>query len=125
MSRIGKTPIPLPSDVRCTLVGDHVTVQGPKGTLTRTLHPHVTVTLGQSDGKEMLAVSVRDPEKVRDRALWGLFRTLLMNMVLGVTQGFEKKMEVIGVGYKVAGGGGKLTLDVGYSHPVRLSCQQA
>lgn len=118
MSRIGKKPILLPAGVDFSVAGSTVTVKGPKGTLTRELHPHVSVSLKEEDGHKVVILHVADEERVRDRALWGLFRALLQNMVLGVTTGFEKKLEVIGVGYKVAGGGTKITLDVGYSHPV-------
>ncbi len=67
-----------------------------------------------------VTVAVAEPDLVRDRALWGLFRSLIQNMITGVTKGFEKKLDVVGVGYKVAGGGAKITLDVGYSHPVEF-----
>ena len=118
MSRIGKKSILIPSGVEITVAESFVTIKGPKATLTRTLHPHIHVALQDEEGKKVLLVTTEDPERVRDRALWGLFRTLLSNMVVGVTEGFEKKLEVIGVGYKVNGSGQKITLDVGYSHPV-------
>ncbi len=128
MSRIGKTPITIPAGVEVTVNGQTVTVKGPKGTLTRELHPHVTASVGKTDGlpagqagASTVTVTVLEPEVVRDRALWGLFRALIANMVAGVTKGFEKKLEVVGVGYKVAGGGAKLTLDVGFSHPIDVA----
>lgn len=120
MSRIGKKPLILPAGVAVQVAGSVVTVKGPKGTLVRTLHPHVSLAVEEEEGKKILTVGVADTALVRDRALWGLFRTLLANMVTGVTTGFEKKLEVIGVGYKVAGGGKKITLDVGYSHSVAI-----
>ncbi len=113
MSRIGKLPIPIPQGVEVRLDGRLVRVKGPKGELVRELHPHVTAAV--ADGK--VTVTVADPEAA-DRALWGLFRQLIANMVEGVAKGFEKKLEVVGVGYKVSGSGSKLTLDVGYSHEV-------
>ncbi len=114
MSRIGKMPVPVPAGVEVRLEGSRVTVKGPKGELVRELHPNVKVV--QADGA--LTVSVVDPENTGDRALWGLFRNLLRNMVEGVTKGFEKKLEVIGVGYKVSGSGAKIVLDLGFSHEV-------
>lgn len=113
MSRIGKIPIEIPSGVDFNIVGATVTVKGPKGTLTVTLHPHVTV----ADG----VVSVKNPEDKKDRALWGTTRRLIGNMIDGVTKGFEKKMEAVGVGYKAAAAGPKLTLEVGFSHPVVIT----
>lgn len=118
MSRIGKKPILLPAGVDVTVSGSTVTVKGPKGTLARELHPHISVVFQEEDGHKVVVIKTVDEERVRDRALWGLFRSLLQNMVLGVTVGFEKKLEVIGIGYKVAGGGSKITLDVGFSHQV-------
>lgn len=118
MSRIGKKPILIPVGVDVTTEGAVVTVKGPKGILTRTLHAHVSAALGETEGKKTLSVTVASPDVVRDRALWGLSRTLLANMIEGVTKGYEKKLEVVGIGYKVAGGASKLTLDVGFSHTV-------
>lgn len=120
MSRIGKMPVPVPNGVEVTLAPGTVTVKGPKGNLRRELHPHVTLELATGDDGKEVKVTVADPEKVKDRALWGLFRALVAGMVEGVTKGFEKRLEVVGVGYKVAGGGKKVTLDVGYSHPVEV-----
>jgi large subunit ribosomal protein L6 len=121
MSRIGKKPIAIPAGVDVTVGAGTVTVKGPKGTLTRAVHPHVTVAVAAGESGKEVAVTVQDPADVRDRALWGLFRTLIANMLAGVTKGFEKKLEVIGVGYKVAGGGAKITLEVGFSHPVEVA----
>lgn len=108
----------VPNGVDIRIDGRKVTVKGPKGVLTRELHPEVSATLVDLGGVKTVEVKVTEPERVKTRALWGLFRSLIANMVKGVTVGFEKKLEVIGVGYKVAGAGAKLTLDVGYSHPV-------
>lgn len=107
-------PVAVPQGVEVRLDGPRITVKGPKGELARVLHPHVSVKQENNE----LTVTVASPEDKSDRALWGLFRNLVANMVEGVTKGFEKKLEVIGVGYKVAGSGAKITLDVGYSHEV-------
>lgn len=107
-------PVAVPQGVEVCLDGPRITVKGPKGELARVLHPHVSVKQENNE----LTVTVASPEDKSDRALWGLFRNLVANMVEGVTKGFEKKLEVIGVGYKVAGSGAKITLDVGYSHEV-------
>lgn len=120
MSRVGKNPIVVPAGVEARLDGQTIVVRGPKGELTRVLHPHVQVAIGNDAGNTMITVTVQNAEDVKDRALWGLFRNLVANMVTGVTQGFEKKLEVVGVGYKVSGGGNAITLDVGFSHDVPI-----
>lgn len=114
MSRLGKLPINLPSGVSAQVSGDLLTVKGPKGELMQKLLPEVTVTMADN----VLQVSVDHPETKDGKAIWGLFWSLIKNMVLGVSQGFTRQLEVNGVGYKVAGGGQKLTLSLGYSHPV-------
>lgn len=116
MSRIGKQPILLPAGVDAKNENGCVTIKGPKGTLTQKLHPAVTIT---QDGN-VLHVNVLEPENKDHRALWGLFQRLISNMVSGVTSGFEKKLEVNGVGYKVAISGKKLTLHLGFSHPIDI-----
>lgn len=114
MSRIGKQPITIPSGVSAQ-ENDHVlTVKGPKGTLVQKLHDHVTVT--SENGT--FSIRVLNAEDKSDRALWGLFQRLISNMVTGVTKGFEKKLELNGVGYKVAAVGTSLNLSLGFSHPV-------
>lgn len=120
MSRIGKKSIIIPADVAVTIQGKRVTVKGPKGELWRELNPRVSA-VESGEPQKTISVSVTDPDYVKDRALWGLSRTLIANMVEGVTRGYEKKLEVIGVGYKVAGGGGKLTLELGFSHPTEVT----
>lgn len=117
MSRIGKKPIIIPPGVDVRVLDGAIEVKGPKGSLRRTIHPHVKVT--QDDGKS-ITVEVALPTNTRDRALWGLFRMLIANMVVGVVSGFEKKLELSGIGYKVSGSGSKLTLELGYSHPVEF-----
>lgn len=114
MSRVGKKPLSLPSGVTATVERDNVRIKGPKGELKLDLHPRVSVTLADNT----LTVGVKDENYVKDRALWGLTRRLLENLVVGVTKGFEKKLEVNGVGFKVSLAGKILKLDVGFSHDV-------
>ncbi len=114
MSRIGKLPVPVPSGVEVQIDGDTVTVTGPKGTLSHTLAGGITVEKSD-DG----SLSVARPNDERDaKALHGLSRTLVANMVTGVTQGFEKKLEIVGVGYRVQAKGANLEFALGFSHPV-------
>jgi large subunit ribosomal protein L6 len=115
MSRIGKYPVPVPSGVDVTIEGQTVTVKGPKGTLAHTVAEPITVAR-DDDG----AVVVNRPDDEREsRALHGLSRTLLANMVAGVTQGFEKKLEIVGVGYRVLSKGPtQVEFQLGYSHPI-------
>lgn len=120
MSRIGKQPVQLPSGVSITLQGSHIEVKGPKGVLSRSLHDHVKV----SQEENRLLVTVSEPEQKRDRSLWGLSQRLIANMVTGVTKGFEKQLEVNGIGYKVALAGKKLTFALGFSHPVEFNLPQ-
>jgi large subunit ribosomal protein L6 len=116
MSRIGRSPIPVPSGVEIALDGRRVTVTGPRGTLARELPPDITVR--QDDG--VLLVERPDDERSH-RALHGLTRTLVNNMVLGVTQGFQKDLEIVGVGYRAASAAPTtLELALGFSHPVRV-----
>lgn len=114
MSRVGKKPLTIPNGVDLKIDGAVVSVKGPKGQLSLTLHPKVRASL---DGKE-LSVTVDDTENVKQRALWGLSRRLIENMVVGVTKGYEKKLEINGVGFKAAIQGKTLKLDVGFSHEV-------
>lgn len=116
MSRIGKKPVFLENGIEAKIEGQVITVKGPKGSLSLAIHPHVRIALAEEEGKKQLQVSVLDEELKDDRALWGLFRALLRNMVEGVTKGYEKKLEVNGVGFKAAVSGKKLVLEVGYSH---------
>lgn len=115
MSRIGKRPIPIPSKVTVTLNGSTVSVQGPKGTLERTLPAKVTVA--QADN-EIIVSPVDNSRTARERH--GLCRTLVSNMVEGVSQGYSKHLEIIGVGYRAQVQGKVLTLNVGYSKPVEM-----
>ena len=114
MSRIGKKPIPIPSGVQVTIDGDHVAVQGPKGSLGLDVVGDLTVAL---DGDELVVTRADDQRS--NRALHGLTRTLVSNMVLGVSEGFTKELEIIGVGYRAtAQGPERLELLLGFSHPV-------
>jgi large subunit ribosomal protein L6 len=115
MSRIGKRPIPVPAKVTVTINGQNVAVKGPKGELSRTLPPEVTV---EQSGDTLAVNRVNDSRVARQRH--GLCRTLVANMVDGVSQGFQKKLEIQGVGYRAAVSGSKLTLNVGYSKPVEI-----
>ena len=114
MSRIGKLPITVPAGVDVTIDGRTVSVKGPKGTLTHTVAEPITV---ERDEDGTLAVRRPDDER-RSRSLHGLSRTLVFNMIVGVTQGYEKKMEIHGVGYRVLAKGSDLEFALGYSHPV-------
>jgi large subunit ribosomal protein L6 len=119
MSRIGKEPIAIPDGVDVDLQGSRVTVTGPGGTLHQDVSPELTVRL--DDG----TVRVERPSDEREhRALHGLTRTLIANMVEGVTKGFEKRLEIQGVGYRAALRGSDLELQVGYSHPVEFSAPE-
>lgn len=113
MSRIGKQPIPIPSGVDVTIDGAHITVKGPKGSLQHTVVDPITV---EQNGDELL---VKRPNDERDsKARHGLTRTLVNNMVVGVTEGYAKELVITGVGYRVAAKGSGLEFSLGYSHPV-------
>ena len=115
MSRIGRLPITVPAGVDITLDGRIITVAGPKGTLTRQLPPRMQL---EREG-DVLTV-VRPTESKMDKSLHGLTRTLVNNMVVGVTTGYRKGLEIVGVGYRAQKVGDKLTLALGYSHPVEI-----
>ena len=113
MSRIGRAPITIPAGVDIAIEGTSVTVQGPKGVLALNTHPNMTVTI--VDG---VMTVTRPNDSGPNRSLHGLTRTLLSNMVTGVTAGFQKKLEIQGVGYRASLKGSDLEILVGYSHPV-------
>jgi large subunit ribosomal protein L6 len=115
MSRIGRLPIPVPSTVDVTIEGRQLTVKGPKGSLSRSLHPDMKVS--QEDGT---IVVTRPTEQKTHKQLHGLTRTLVNNMVVGVTDGYRKGLEITGVGYRATLNGKKLTLNLGYSHPIEI-----
>lgn len=113
MSRIGKKPIPIPKEVDIKIEGDLLTVKGPKGELKRRIHSDMRLSID----KEKIEVS--RPDETRDsRALHGLFRMLISNMVTGVTIGFERALEIVGVGYRVELNGRTAVFNLGYSHPI-------
>ncbi|HEX6258138.1 MAG TPA: 50S ribosomal protein L6 [Candidatus Saccharimonadales bacterium] len=113
MSRIGKLPISIPAGVTITVDQGTVIVQGPKGTLNQFVLPHVEINI---DG-DTLTVNRKSDEKIA-RAQHGLMRALINNMVTGVTKGFEKKLELNGVGFRINGGGQQIEMQLGFSHPV-------
>jgi large subunit ribosomal protein L6 len=116
MSRIGRLPVPVPSSVEVTIDGRRLTVKGPKGTLSRDLHPDMTVN--REDGT---LVVTRPTEQKTHKQLHGLTRTLVNNMVVGVTDGYRKGLEITGVGYRASKVGEKLQLNLGYSHPIEIA----
>ncbi|NLP18423.1 MAG: 50S ribosomal protein L6 [Firmicutes bacterium] len=114
MSRIGKLPIEIPPGVEVTQAGAEVTVKGPKGTLCKVLPGEIKIQIEENQ------VVVTRPEDKRYKSLHGLTRTLVANMIEGVTKGFQKNLEIVGVGYRAALQGNKLVLQLGYSHPVEF-----
>ncbi len=116
MSRVGKRPIPVPKGVEITFNGSEVTAKGPKGTISRSFHPDIQFNLEES----VLTIS-RPTDNKMHRSLHGLTRALTANMVQGVSDGFQKVLDIVGVGYRVQLAGEKIVLQVGYSHPVEVS----
>jgi large subunit ribosomal protein L6 len=116
MSRIGRLPITVPSGVDVTIEGRRLTVKGPKGSLSRELHPDIAVST--EDGT---IVVTRPTEQKTHKQLHGLTRTLVNNMVVGVTEGYRKGLEITGVGYRAAKAGEKLQLNLGYSHQIEIA----
>mgnify|MGYP001255158779 CR=1 FL=1 len=115
MSRIGKKPIVIPNGVEVTIDGNTVTVKGPKGTLTRQIHPDMTVKVEEN----VLMVERPSDDRIH-RALHGTTRSIIANMVEGVSNGYSKTLELVGVGYRVQKKGKTVVLNVGYSHPVEV-----
>lgn len=115
MSRIGKKPIEIPAGIEVKLEGNTVTVKGAKGELSREFRPEVKIEIKDN----IITTSISSEEKL-SKALWGLTRVLIFNMIIGVSEGFEKKLEIQGVGYKAEIQGEKINLSMGYSHPVIL-----
>ena len=115
MSRIGRMPIDVPAGVTVKLDGPVITVKGPKGELTRTLHQDMKVTI-----QDNVITVERPTEEKNHRALHGLTRALVANMVQGVTEGFKKELEIVGVGYRAQMKGAKLALTLGFSHPLEV-----
>ena len=120
MSRIGQKPITIPSGVEITLDGGHVTVQGPKGTLEHDVPESITVT---REGDELIVT--RPDDERENRALHGLTRSLIANMVTGVSEGFSRELEIVGVGYRAAAAAARrLDLQLGFSHPVAVDAPE-
>ncbi len=119
MSRIGKKPISLPAGVEVSIDGNTVNVKGPKGVLTQEIPEDISVVIQE---KELLVKRPSDIKK--HRALHGLSRALVANMVEGVTKGFEKRLEMVGVGYRAQMQGNKLVISAGYSHPVEVEAPE-
>lgn len=119
MSRIGKQPIAIPSGVTVDIKDGLVTVAGPKGTLSRTIVPEIKIVM--EDGKIVLSCAAATR---KTPALWGLMRSLVANMVHGVSSGFEKKLEFEGIGYRAAMEGATLVMQLGFSHPIRFDPPQ-
>ncbi|WP_342753116.1 50S ribosomal protein L6 [Shouchella clausii] len=115
MSRVGKKPVIIPDGVTVTFDGNLCTVKGPKGELSRELHPDIKITV---EGNEI--TFERPSDHKEHRALHGTMRALVNNMVEGVSKGFERGLELVGVGYRASKSGNKLVLNVGYSHPVEI-----
>ncbi|MFH1582583.1 MAG: 50S ribosomal protein L6 [bacterium] len=115
MSRIGKNPIEIPAGVEVKIEGQKVVVKGPKGELSREFRPEVKIEMKDN----IILTSISSEEKLA-KSLWGLTRMLLFNMVSGVSEGFQKQLEIQGVGYKADISGNDLNLNIGFSHPVKL-----
>lgn len=113
MSRIGRKPIVLPAGVEVKVDGSVVTVKGPKGALTQSMHPNMTISV---EGNEVHVTRPNDEKQ--NRAFHGLYRALIANMVTGVTTGFKKTLNLVGTGYRADAKGNTLTINIGYSHPV-------
>jgi large subunit ribosomal protein L6 len=119
MSRVGKKPIELPKDITVTVEEQTLKAKGPKGELSITIHPLVAVRIEEGE-PQTIVVSVKNQEEKEQRALWGLVRALVQNVVTGVTTGYEKTLEVNGVGYRVNQSDNTLMLEVGFSHSVEF-----
>ncbi|GAE46807.1 LSU ribosomal protein L6p [Mesobacillus boroniphilus JCM 21738] len=119
MSRVGKKPIEIPAGVTVTLDNNHVTVKGPKGELSRTFHSDIEIKVEEN----VINIS-RPTDNKEHRALHGTTRAVLANMVEGVSKGFERGLELVGVGYRASKQGTKLVLNVGYSHPVEIEAEK-
>lgn len=120
MSRIGKKPVVIPKGVSAELRENILKIKGPKGELTLDVHPKVFVDCKENE----INVSIKRADNKQEKALWGLTRALINNMVVGVTEGFTKILEINGVGYKAAASGKKLVLNLGYSHPIEMEVPQ-
>lgn len=122
MSRIGKKPIDIPAGVKVEISGGIVKVSGPRGELSQKIDPQILSEV--KEGKVLVTLNEKKSSNGKVRALWGLYRALINNMVLGVTKGFEKKLDIQGVGYKAAVEGNDLVLNVGFTNPVKVACPE-
>lgn len=116
MSRLGKLPISIPQGTQVKIENDFIIVKGPKGELKEKTNKIVKIEITEKE----IITSINDIESKKEKAFWGLYRSLIQNMVTGVNEGYEKKLEINGVGYKVSLQGKKLVLNVGFSHPVNF-----
>ncbi len=116
MSRLGKLPISIPQGTQVRIENDFIVVKGPKGELREKTNKIVKIEITEKE----IITSINDIESKKEKAFWGLYRSLIQNMVTGVNEGYEKKLEINGVGYKVSLQGKKLVLNVGFSHPVNF-----
>ncbi len=114
MSRIGKQPVIIPQGVDVKIEADKIVVKGPKGEISQAVNRFVLI----EKKDDQLLVSVKNPEEKKQKSLWGLFRRLIANMIKGVTEGFSKKLEINGVGYKAVVTSGTVNLQLGFSHPI-------
>lgn len=121
MSRIGKQPVKVPNEVKVTITGNMVNLEGSKGKMSQVIHPDICIEFNQQDRQIMMK---RSSDEKYHKALHGLTRSLIANMVLGVTKGFSKNLEIVGLGYNAKVQGKDLVLSLGYSHPVHLAIPQ-
>lgn len=119
MSRVGKKPIAIPAGVTLTLNGSELTVKGPKGTLVKTFHPDIKINISDAE-----VVVERPSDNKLHRSLHGTTRALVANMVTGVSEGFTRTLELVGVGYRAAKAGKGVTLSLGFSHPVEITPEE-
>jgi large subunit ribosomal protein L6 len=124
VSRIGRMPVPVPDGVKPLQEGNRVTIEGPRGVLTREFHPNITITISQTPEGRGVINCTRPDDAPYNKALHGLTRAMLANMVTGVTQGFQKRLEINGVGFRADQQGEAIVLQVGFSHPVRITPPQ-
>ncbi len=116
MSRLGKLAITIPNGTQVTMADGFITVKGPKGELKQELNKKIQVEINDNQ----ISVKPVNPDSKEGKSFWGLFRTLINNMVLGVNEGYEKKLEIKGVGYKMAVNGDKINFNLGFSHPIEF-----
>jgi large subunit ribosomal protein L6 len=121
MSRIGKKPVIVPAGVTAELNDGILKIKGSKGELTQVVHPKVTIAISAAESGSEINVEVAKKEDKREKALWGLFRSLVQNMVEGVSNGYTKQLDVVGVGFKAEVRGQGLVLNLGFSHPIEFA----